>query len=167
LGVGEDPLGLPCRSHAHRHEVFLIGVGRNRSDAGRHRDGPRLGDQRCRRDLHHHVAAAQAGIVGQKRGETLRQVRVDQPLDPALGDRLKGCERHGQHVQRLRHRLPMEVPARDHVPVLEDQRVVRGCIELDGNRLLSEADGIGHGAEDLRRAAEAVCILDSGIVLAV
>ena len=144
--LAEDPLRLPGRGHAHGHEVLLIGVGRDRADARRHRDGPRLRHQRGRGDLHHHEAAAEPRIAGEERRQPLGEVGIHQPLHPPLGDRLQGGQGHGEQIQRLRHRLAVEVAARDHVAVIEHQRVVGGRVELDGNRVLGETDRVGHGA---------------------
>ena len=158
---------LEAGRHPHGHEVFLVGIGRDGADARRHGEGSGLRHQRRRGDLHHHVAGAKPRIAGQERRQALRKVGIHQPLHPPLGDGLQGRQRHGQDVERLRHRLAMEVAARDDVAVLEDQRIVGRSVELHLHRLLGEADRVGHGAEHLRRAAEAVGVLDPGIVLPV
>jgi hypothetical protein len=80
---------------------------------------------------------------------------------------LQGGECQGQDIERLRHRLSMKVAARDHLAVGEDQRIVGGGVELHGSRLLGESNGVGHRAENLGCAAEAVGILHSGVVFPV
>jgi hypothetical protein len=111
LRVGQDPLGLPRGGHPHGHEVLLVGIRRNRADARRHGDRARLGHQRGGRDLYHHEPARKPWVLGEEGRQPLRQVGIDQALDPPLRDGLKRRERHGEQVKRLGHGLAMEVAA--------------------------------------------------------
>ena len=61
----------------------------------------------------------------------------------------------------------MEVAAGDDVAIGEDQRVVGGSVQLDRGGPGREGNGVGDGAEHLRRAAQAVGVLDPVVVLAV
>jgi hypothetical protein len=76
--------------------------------------------------------------------------------------------RHRQHVGGERHRLAVEVAARQHLAAVgEDQRVVGHRVHLDldfGGDLLEQVAG---GAVYLRHAAQAVGVLDPHVVLAV
>ena len=106
------------------------------------------------------------GIGGEEGRETLGQVGIHQPLHSPLRDRLQRGQGDRQEVERLGHRLAVEVPAREHVAVVEHQRIVGRGVELDLDRLARERIASGDRAEHLRRAAQAVGVLHPRVVLA-
>ena len=107
---------------------------------------------------------AESRIGREERREPLRKVGIHQPLDSPFGDGLERRQRDGEEVERLRHRLAVEVASGDHLAVVEDQRIVGRGIQFDRDRLGGEPDGVSHRAEHLRRTAQAVGILDARIV---
>ena len=63
-------------------------------------------------------------------------------------------------VERERDGLAVEVPVRDELsPVHEDERVVRGRVDLDRHRLLGVGEKVAARAVHLRRAAKRVGVL--------
>ena len=97
------------------------------------------------------------------RDQERRQPRegvVGELLDPPLGDgaELGGGER--QHVGGERHRLAVEVAARDHLASIgEDQRVVGDGVHLHQHLALDVGEQVAAGAVHLRHAAHAVGVL--------
>ncbi len=104
-------------------------------------------------------------MLDQERRQS-RQRGIDQERDAALGQRADLGDREGQHVGGERHRLAMEIAARQHlVGVGEDQRVVGHAIGLDFEHRRREAEMVEAGAHDLGLAAQAIGILHARIVL--
>jgi len=62
------------------------------------------------------------------------------------------------------HGLGVEVAARDHVAVVEDQRVVRGGVGLDHQHAGRMAEVVQAGAHDLGHAADGVRVLHAAAV---
>src|SRR5213594_4020080 len=68
-------------------------------------------------------------------------------------------------TSRERDRLAMEVAAREHI-VTEDERIVGRCIQLSRHEALGKRERFSDRAEDLWTATQRVCVLYSGVVLA-
>jgi hypothetical protein len=109
-------LAQPARcERRHADVVFLVGGRGQAVDTGGM--GHRLvfrGQRGCRH-VRDHDAGVQAWFAHQERRQA-GQMRVDQQRDAALGQRADfgNCQR--QRVGRERHRLGMEIPARDDLP---------------------------------------------------
>ena len=106
--------------------VFLHARGGHRVDAGRRGESAILGDQRRGRVLGDHQPGVHPGLLGEKRRQALRAVRIQQTVDAALGDRpdLRGGD--GQKIRREGERLAMEVAIGLDLAAFEDDRVVDG-----------------------------------------
>ena len=80
------------------------------------------------------------------------------------GDGTDLGERERDLVGRERHRLGVEVAARENAGIgAEHERVVGDRIGLDGERSRGLTEQIDARAGDLRLAAEAVCILNARV----
>ena len=99
----------------------------------------------------------QEGIQSSQRG-------VHQTLQTALRDVGDLVDGDGQVVEGLRGVLAMEVASRDDdglaIVVAEDHGVVRGAVQLGGEDVAHEGDGVVHDAMHLRSAAQRVRVLD-------
>ena len=103
----------PARGEGrHRHVVLLVGAGRQAVDAGRMRQRLVLARQRRRGHVGDHEAAVQARVGGEERRQA-RHAGVDQHRDAPLGDRADLGDRDRHRVGGQRHRLGVEVAARD------------------------------------------------------
>ncbi len=107
-----------------------------------------------------HEAGFKPPITRKKRRKLLIQMRVDEPFDPPFGNvgQLRCAD--GQMVHRQCNRLPMEIPARDHTPLIH--KILEDCRRrIDFNFQL--AGNIGQRIPacpmDLRRAAQGIGIL--------
>ena len=78
----------------------------------------------------------------------------------------KLCHGDGEEIERHGNGLAMEVAARQHRPIVENQRVVGGRVEFTTDHSFGEADRIQHGPMDLRHAAQRIRVLYAGVTLA-
>ena len=116
----------------HRHVILLPRARRDGVDPGRVAEHLVLADERSRDVLRDHEARVQAAVVGQERGQPVRERRVREPLDAPLGDGRELGERHRRAVEGECQRLPVEVPVRHELALLdEDQGIVRRRVQLD------------------------------------
>ena len=86
LGVREHLPGLQPGRVPHRDVILLARARRDRVDARRVGEHLVLADQRRGHVLRDHEPGVEPAVGGQERRQTARQARVDEPLDPALGD---------------------------------------------------------------------------------
>ncbi len=155
---------------AHRHVVLAAGRRRDRIDRRRVGQDLVLGHQRGGRDLGDHEAGVQAALGRQERRQPARHVRVDQLLDPPLADAGQLGHRRGRGVERQRHRLAVEVAARQDLAAVgragvdEDQRVVGRGAGLALEHAAGERQHVARRAVHLRHAAQRVRVLDLAAV---
>src|SRR5205807_4194869 len=113
----------------------------------RRREQARLRGERLRRD-----AELGERVLGETlpRGEALGQpgeARLQQLQQPLGGACQRGRERDAQEVERGRKREHVEVANRDDPPLLRDEeRVLLGRVQLDGELALREAECVAGGA---------------------
>jgi hypothetical protein len=99
--------------------------------------------------------------VGSEEGGQAGQRGVDQPLRAPLADGAEFRHRDRDDIGGHRHRLAVEVPAREQLArVREDHRVVRGRVDLDGEGTGGEFQRVAHGPVHLGHAAQGVGVLD-------
>ena len=164
--VAHDAPQLPRRAHRHRHDVFLVAVGRDRVDARRMRQHLALARERGGGDLRHHEAGVHAGVAREERRQPLVQVGMHEAVDAPLGDRREVRQRDREEVERHRHRLAVKVAAAQQLAVLEHERIVGRRIELAADDAGGEVDRVEHGPVHLRHAAQRVRVLHARIVRA-
>ncbi len=109
--VAHDAPQFPRRRHRHRHDVFLVAVGRNRVDARRVREHLALAGDRRRGDLRHHESGIDAGVVREERRKPLIQIRIHEAIGATLGNCREVGERDGEEIERHRDRLAVKVAA--------------------------------------------------------
>ena len=91
-----------------------------------------------------------------------RSSRVEQEVEPPLGDRGELGDGDLQEVDGQRDRLAVEVAAGDKLAVLgKDQRVVGDRVRLDLGDAAHVRDRVAHRAVHDRNAAERVRILNA------
>ena len=95
----------------HRDMILLVGRGRDRIDARRMGALLVLGDERRGRHLREHEAGVQARLGRQERRQA-GQRGIDQHRDAPLRQRADLADRERQRVGGERHRLGVEVAAR-------------------------------------------------------
>ena len=133
----------------HRDMVLLVGGGRQRIDRGGMGQRLVLGGQRRRRHMGDHEAGIEPAL-GDEEGRQAAHHRVGEERDAALGEGADLGDGEGEDVGGDRHRLGVEIAAREDLAVLgEDQRVVG-----DGDRLDQERAG---GMADEVEAAPITC----------
>ena len=108
--------------------------------------------------MRHHQAGFEAGVAGEEGGQVLVERRVHQAVDAALGDAGQGGERDREEVELKRQRLAVEIAAGKDLAV-EDERIVGGGVQLDGEDAGGFGERVADGAVDLRSAAERVSVL--------
>ena len=151
----------------HRHMIFLIGRGRDRIDARRIGALLVLADQRRGRDLRDHEARIEPGLGRQKSGKA-RQRRIDEHRDAAFGNRPDLADRKRDHVGGEGDWLGVKIAARQRfVGVGEDQRIVGNAVRFDLQRRARLAQDVERGAHHLRLAAQAIGVLNAGVILEV
>ena len=173
LDVRDDGHGVAGRDRSHRDVVFLIRRGRDRVGAGRVGQHLVLRRQRRGRVLEQHHARLQPAAGRKERRQAAVQARVHQQRDPPFRDRAELRDRQLGEVERDRDRLAVEVAATDDQPaaggegvgvgsatVGEDERVVRGGVQLYVEDAAQILQRVADGAVDLRNAAQRVGILD-------
>ena len=158
-----DAPGFERGGHAHRNNIFLVGVGRNGLDARGRTQCAGLTNQRRRGNLDHHEPRFEAGVCREKRGQSRGQVGIHQPLDASLrhpGERGQGdrevIEGHG-------HRLTVKVAARHEVSV-KHQGIVCGRVELYIRNRCRIFDRVAYRAHDLWDAAQTVRVLNAWVI---
>ena len=92
-------------------------------------------------------------------GREVRKLMVDQTFNAAFGDVTDFGSTNAQEVKRLCHRLTMEVTAGNNLGVGDDNRVIGGGIQLDGDFRCHVVDGVFACAVNLRHTTERVGIL--------
>ena len=153
---------------AHGHVVLLVPRGRDRVDRGRVGEHLAVGHQGRRRVLGQHQARVEARVAGQERRQVVVEGRVEQPVDPPLGDVGQLGQGDGQEVEHEGQRLAVEVADRDHLVGLgEHHRVVGDRAQLALHHLAGEGDHVPAGPVDLGGAAQRVGVLDGVVGVAV
>ena len=153
-----DALELRRGGHAHADEILFVAAGGDRAGGGGVREHAVLGDEAGGGHLRHHESGFQAGVSGEEGGQVLVERRVDEAVDAALGDAGEGGERDREEVELKGERLAVEVAAGEDLAV-EDQRVVGGGVQLDGEDAARFGERVANGAVDLRRATQRVGVL--------
>src|SRR5690606_23012892 len=87
--------------------------------------------QGCGAHLRHHETRFETRVGGEKGRQVFVQHGVHQAVDAALGKGGKAGQRNGHVVELERHGLAVEVAAGKDL-LAEDQRVVGGGVQLDG-----------------------------------
>jgi hypothetical protein len=80
-------------------------------------------------------------------------------VDLSLSDVPHLGESHCNHLQCQPEDLPVKVSTGEDCPVGEDERVIRGGVDLDRHLLLEKGERLEGRAEDLRDAAQAIRVL--------
>jgi hypothetical protein len=110
-----------------------------------------------------HVRDHESGVEARGRGEEGRQPgdgRVDQQRDAPLGERADLGNREREVVGGERHRLGVEVAARERLPGLrEHERIVGDAVRLGEQRRRGIVHHVEARAHDLRLATQAVGVL--------
>src|ERR1035441_9076489 len=99
LTVLHDGAQLEGSVHAHGNMVLLAAGGGHVIDARGMGQHFALVEQRDGGDVGHHEAAAEAGMGGEKGGESLVEVGIDQAIDAAFGDAGEGGEGDGGGIE--------------------------------------------------------------------
>ena len=160
LGIRQHLQRLQPGGVPHRDVILLARARRDRVDARRMAERLVLGDERRRHVLGDHEARVEAALAGEERRQPLRERRVDEPLDPPLGDVRELGDRHRERVEPERERLAVEVAVRDDQPLVDEhERVVGRGVELDRDRRLDVVEQIAARTVHLRRAAQRVGVL--------
>src|SRR6185369_2690243 len=110
--------------------------------------------------MRHHHPGIDSRIARQKRRQT-RQSRIDKPFHPSF--RNSPERRHGDRrvVKPQCERLSMKIPARqDLAGVSEDQRIVRGAIDLNLECFPYVSQRIPNCAVDLWHTAKCIGVLN-------
>ena len=164
LHVADEVDELPDGVSAHGDVVLLSragrdGVARRRMDEDLVLAGEPSGD--VLRD-HEAVVQPRRAFGEQERGEP-GEVGGRESVDPSLRHGADVLDRHRGDVRRLRRVLSVEVAAGEDLAFdavrAEDQRVVRGAVELLGQDLAAEAQSVDGDAVHLRAAADDVPVL--------
>src|SRR6478735_2168991 len=100
---------LAGRRPAHRDVVLLHGAGGDRVDGGRHREALELGDDRGLGVLGDHVAAVDAGVVGQERRQPVVAGLVEEAVGTPLADRRDVGGDDREEVEHVGDRRAVEV----------------------------------------------------------
>jgi uracil-DNA glycosylase len=160
LGVREHLPQLQSGGVPHRDVILLTGARRDRIDRRGVAERLVLGDERRRDVLRDHEAAVQAAVRREEGGQAVRQIRVDEPFDPSLGDAREFGDRHRRRVERERERLAVEVAVRDELALVDEhERIVGRGVELDADRVRRVVEEVARGAVHLRRTAQRVRVL--------
>ena len=132
-------------------EVLLVGRGGNRLDAGGRAEDALLGDQHVGRVLAEHQPGVHAGPLGQEGGQAHAQRRVEQAVEPALGEHADHRDAGADHVQRHADRRPLEVGPGEHLVVVgQEDRVVGHAVQLGLDLLARVGHEVAQRADDLR-----------------
>ena len=117
-------------------------------------------------DLRDHEAGIEARFGREKRGKHAGE-RIGHLLDAAFGDSAKRGDRNGHLIGGHGEGLAVKISAADDVAFAvfldEDERIVRSAVQLHLRDGASLHKGIAYGAVDLRRATQAVCVLDARV----
>ena len=120
-----------------------------------------LADERRGDVLRDHEPGVEAAVTGEKRWQSFGEAWIHEALHAALGDVRELGGSHGEHVERKRERLAVEVAVRDeHAVVDEHERVVRGRVELDADGVVDVVEEIAGRAVHLGGATQRVRVLD-------
>ena len=123
------------------------------------REGFVFGSQRGGGDVRNHEAGIDAAVFHQKRWQA-GQCGIDQQGDAPLGQRADFSNGQRQIVRRKRHRLGVEIAARQHLTrVRKNQRVVRHAVGFIEQHTGCVANLVETRTHHLRLAAQAVRIL--------
>ena len=117
--------------------------------------------------LYNHEAGVDAALGGEEWGQTVGQSSVDHTLGAALGNVSDFGACNSKEVECQRHRLAVEVSARDNVFIVEEyQRVVGDSVQLDFDFAADIFQSITDCTVNLWDAAQRVSVLYT-VVLAV
>src|SRR4029453_1107447 len=112
-------------------------------------------DQGRGRVLGQHQPRVEPRVTGQERGQVVVEGRVEQPVDPPLGDVGQLGQGDGQEVEREGQGLAVEVADRDDLARLgEHHRVVGDRAELALDHLAGEGDHVPAGPAHLGGGAQ-------------
>ena len=110
--------------------------------------------------LRDHEARVQPAVQREERGQSVGEVRIDETLDPALGDVRELGARHRDSVEPEGERLPVEVAVRNEELVFDEHEWIVGRrIQLDLYRAFDVVEQIARGTVHLGRAAQRVGVL--------
>ena len=151
----------------HGDVILLVGRGRDGIDARRIGLLLVFRNERGRRHLRDHETGVQARL-GRQEGRHAGQRRIDQHGDAPLRQRADLADGKRDHVSGKRHRLGVEIPARQRGVVLgEDQRIVGDAIGFGLQRVGRLAQHVERRAHDLRLTAQAIRVLHTLVADAV
>ena len=97
--------------HAHGNVVFFAARGGHIVDARRMSEHFRFIEQGRRGDMRDHETRLRTGMPGEKCGQSLVHIWINQALDPALTDAYKVRDRDRGVIKRERERRAMKVAA--------------------------------------------------------
>ena len=91
---------------------------------------------------------------------------IHHAIDSPFRDRAECGQGNGHKVKRQRQRLAMKIAAgNDLTRARKDQGIIRGAVHFDLENLARVAQGVAHGAVNLRHAAQAVSVLHARAAL--
>ena len=147
---------------AHVDVVLLVGAGGQVVDHGRVRKDAQFTLKARGGVLDHHKAIVEVGVLVEERRQLAHQA-VEQAVDAAVAHFAQICDRDAEVVGRHTSIGAVGIAAhqRDRTAVLliEDERVVDGRVELDGESRLCVLDGLFDRAVELRHAADGQRVL--------
>ena len=97
--------------HSHRNVILFSAGGGHIVDACRMGEHFRFIEQRSRGDMRDHKTRLRTGMSGEKCGQSLVHIWINQALDPALTDAYKVRDRDRDVIKRKRERRTMKVTA--------------------------------------------------------
>ena len=155
-------IGLLGGVVAHVDIVLLVGAGGQIVDHGGVREDTQLALKTRGGVLDHHETVVEVGVLVEERRQLAHQA-VEQTVDAAVAHFAQIRDRDAEVVGRHTGIGAVGVAAhqRDRAAVLfiEDERVVDGRVELDGERRLRVLDGLFDRAVELRHAADGQRVL--------
>ena len=122
--------------------VLLHGRARDGVDGGGRGQALHLGDDRGLGVLRDHVAAVDAGVVGEERRQAVVARRVEETVGAALGHRGDVGRDDGEEVEHVGHRGAVEVAVALDAAVGGDDGVVDRRGELPAGDARGVVDGV-------------------------
>src|SRR5579862_6677491 len=140
--------------------IFLATGSRDIIHAGRMSEGLGLIEESDRSDVRNHETGGRSGMRSQEWRKMFVDVRIDEPVDPALADVHQIGNRDRSIVEGECQRRCMEIAAAQDVSALEDQRIVGARTVLDLEKFAYVGEDAADCAVNLRHAPEAVGVLN-------
>jgi len=161
--IGEHRSEAARGAHAHGDVIFLVRGRGNGIDGVRRGERFHFAGERGGGHLQDHEAGVESGMADEKSGQVAR-LRIGHLVDAALGNASESGESDGEMVGGHGERLAVEIAAAENVAgISENEGIVGGAVEFDGERGADVGESIARGAVNLRDAAEAVGVLHARV----